>query len=256
VGGIAVPIWLWQADLAARSLALSVVQTIPLQPTGTSAPGKLEVSIDGQLLATPHLSLIEIENTGKRPIAATDFDGPIEIRVASGQSIARARVAEAIPSDLEAKLVAEQEKISVFPLLLNPGDRMRIAIVTSGPPPKYSSRVRIAGVTSAAINDVSNQKRSPGLQLTIGIYGFALLVASMLFIWRALDLEGVFVRARAAVFVALLTFFLAIGTIVFILTDYGYDSFWYFMLGTLFLSAIASPIAAWLNQPQTAIPPK
>jgi hypothetical protein len=256
VGGIAVPIWLWQADLNARSLALTVVHTISLLPMENVAPGRLELSIDGQPLASPYFSLIEVENTGKRPIAAADFEGPIEIRVASGQTIARARVTESIPGDLEAKLVTEREKLLIHPLLLNPGDRLIIGVITSGSPPKYSTRARIAGVTSAAINDVSSQKRSHRKQIALGVSGFALLVASMLFFWRTLELKGTFVRTRAALFVAPITFFLGECAVIFLLDGYGYGEFWQSLFIILLLSAIAGGVAAWLNRPEVSAPPK
>jgi hypothetical protein len=56
--GVGVPVWLWQYDLRAKSLAVRVVSSVDLHtPQASSLPG-LELTLNGVKIAAPVLTTL------------------------------------------------------------------------------------------------------------------------------------------------------------------------------------------------------
>src|SRR5438309_1230053 len=132
VGGIGVPVWLWRADLASHSARVRVISQTALQPESTAALSGLKISVDGRELRTPYLTVLEIENDGTRPIPASDFETPLEIKALDKVKIVRAQVTATLPKDLQPKIVSSADTVKLQPLLLNSNDLITLALVTSG----------------------------------------------------------------------------------------------------------------------------
>lgn len=248
IAGVAVPIWLWQADLAAKSVSATITSSISLSPSEKESPAELEISIEGRRLIAPHLTVVELRNDGSKPISATDFEGPIEIKVESPASFAKARISSRSPTDLEAQLNMESQRIMLQPLLLNPKDSLRIAAVTSGAPPKFSSKIRIAGVSSASLLDASGKRKASALHwLVLGI-SLLLLITSMMMVNGATERTGVHLRQRAAAYIGLITLVPATVGIMFLLSSVGIEGFWYFMLVMTLASSVAALIGLFINR--------
>jgi hypothetical protein len=124
----------------------------------------------------PHLIVFEISNNGSRPIRATDFESPIEIVTPDNIKIARAEVTDTVPGDLQPELGRSDNVLKLKPLLLNPKDSIRVALVTSGGPPEFSLRARIEGISSITQEDSTTVKNTSGLSWTQALIAFALMI--------------------------------------------------------------------------------
>lgn len=147
VAGVVVPIFLWQFDLSSRSLSARLVSSVALQPETGTAAQDLQIMLDGVKIEAPYLSTLELINDGSKPISASDFEGPFEVRLNKDRQIIRARISNSQPCGIPATLSADQNVVKLQPLLLNPKDVLTFAIITSGGAPIFEPQARIAGVS-------------------------------------------------------------------------------------------------------------
>ncbi len=211
---VGVPVWIWRADLGSRSLQIRIVSQVSLQPDNVGSINGLQVSVDGVPLKAPFLSVLELSNDGDKPIPSTDFEAPLNIRVAGGSVVARAQVTEAKPKDIEASLSWEPQVLKLKPLLLNPKDVLIISVLTSGEKPEFSARARIAGISAVPVDD--NAGKFSRLQKGVMLFFAALLlfVASDTTNSALMNSEPVVLRKRAAILVSTSTG--VVGAAVFI----------------------------------------
>ena len=173
---VAVPVWLWQADLASKALTLTIKSTAELQPQGVAPLEGLQMSIDGRPLRTPFVSVLELTNAGSKHIVAADFEGPLKIVVAKPSVVVKAQVSSATPTSLEPKVELKEGIVLVHPLLLNSSDVVRLTVVTADARPQYSVRGRIAGVQEVTVNDAESARKTKRFWLT-QVVAILLLVA-------------------------------------------------------------------------------
>ena len=175
--GIGVPVWLWQYDLHAKSLAVRVVSSVDLHaPQASSLPG-LQLTLDGIKVDAPVLTTLELLNDGSKPIPSTDFEGSFELLVAAGAKPLEAKVAAVEPTSLAATIETDLQVIRLKPLLLNPNDKITINILTSGQTPSFTPRGRIAGVSNVKFESRASSTKSIKKAFVsgpIGIAGLAL----------------------------------------------------------------------------------
>ena len=155
IASVAVPVWLWQIDLSSKALTLTVKSIAELQTQGISDLDGVQVLVDGKPLASPFVSVLELSNSGSRPIVASDFEGPVRISAALPSAIAKARQTSSTPASLVPALTLYEGAVLVQPLLLNPGDVVRFTLVSANGKPQYSARGRIAGVSDVAVSDAT-----------------------------------------------------------------------------------------------------
>ena len=202
VVGLAIPVWLWRADLSSKSLSLQLASQTPLTSESAGAIKGLEVSMDGVKIASPTLSVVTLLNDGKRPLPTADFEAPVEVRVSGGSRIVRAEVTSSQPKDIEAKLEWDTAALRFVPVLMNPYESITVSIITEGARPVFSSRARVVGVSK--VEFVDSTKKVPPWQRSAAFLVAALLLFAASDIADA-DFWGgprvVFVRKRAALLV-------------------------------------------------------
>lgn len=172
--GVGVPIWLWYADQSSHSLQVSIVSQTALQPNELNSVSGLKLSIDGRELKAPYLTVVNIKNDGAKPIPISDFEGPLEIKSIEQVKIVRAQQAETYPKNLQPIITSTPNLVKLKPLLLNSNDSITVAILTTGEPPTFSVRARIAGIPSVELG--SNMPNQDWRAWIIGPVGFALLI--------------------------------------------------------------------------------
>lgn len=197
--GIAVPIWLWQADLNAKSLSFQLASQVPLTTETAGAIKGLEVLVDGVKIKSPTLSVVTLVNNGKKPLPAVDFEAPLELRVLDNSSIVRAEVTSTQPKDIEAKITWNKQALQFVPILLNPGETITISLLSEGERPTFSTRARVVGVSSVEFLD--NTQKAPVWPRSV----FFIVAAVLLFASSDIVdpyLQGgsavIYVRKRAA----------------------------------------------------------
>lgn len=158
IAGIFVPVWLWQADISARSLSVRLASSIALQPTEATSIPDIQISIDGVNIKSPFLSTLVLSNDGSKPVTVSDYESPIELSVGQDTQIVRARISSVEPHNLKAELDTSKQSVKLRPLLLNPDDTLTIAIITSGGSPSFDARARIAGISKVKFEDGTMKK--------------------------------------------------------------------------------------------------
>lgn len=155
IAGVAVPVWLWQLDISSKALTLTVKSTADLQPQGIAELDGIQILVDGKPLSTPIVSVLELSNSGSRPVLASDFEGPIQISATLPASIAKAQQMPSTPPSLMPALALTEGVVLLQPVLLNPGDVVRFTLVTANGKPHFSARARIAGVSDVSVSDAT-----------------------------------------------------------------------------------------------------
>lgn len=160
LAGVVVPIWLWRADHQARSLQLRVASQTSLEPEVPKVVSGLKLLVDGADLERPFLTVLELTNDGSRPIQAIEYEDSIQVLVSEGVRLVRTQMTDVQPEDLQPRFNSDGEKLKISPLLLNPGDLMKFAIITAGGKPTFKVRARIAGIQSIVLEDRDIRKNS------------------------------------------------------------------------------------------------
>jgi hypothetical protein len=189
LASVAVPIWLWQLDLSSKALTLTVRSTAELQPQGVSDLDGIQVLVDGKPVTSPFVSVLELSNSGSKPIVASDFEGSLEICVSLPSTIAKARQTSSTPPSLVPALTLSNGAVHLQPLLLNPGDVVRFALITANGKPHYTAKGRIAGVSDVTVSDstAGRQTRRYWLGQAVATLLLSLYMASMFeFAWAGL----------------------------------------------------------------------
>jgi len=248
VVSVAVPVWLWQADLSSKSLSVKLVTLVPLQPKEQESIPGMEISIDGSRLEKPHLVVFQIQNNGRKPILASDFESPLDIRLESKTSIVRSGVTKKSPKDIETTIKNEQQRISLKPALLNPKDTIEITTITSGAIPLFTTKARVVGISNVSMEDSTKEKPGKTKLALLFSGSFACLVAFALMMDAMTEPKGIFVRKRAAAVVVLVTAFPGVVAFITFLDLIGIQGFWYFFLFYMILMIPAGMIASALNR--------
>lgn len=159
VASIVIPVWLWQADLSSKGLTLTLVSTVELQPQSVGALEGLQVSVDGTSVITPFVSVLELSNSGTRPILAADFESPLKIIASKTSEVVKAQVESTMPSSLTPKIEVLGGTLLVYPLLMNPGDALKLTVITEKSRPNFLVRARIAGVQEVNLRDAQSSRK-------------------------------------------------------------------------------------------------
>lgn len=203
--GVAVPVWLWQADQNSKSLSVQLITRIALQPKEQESIPGIEISVDGSRLEKPHLVVIVIQNNGSKPISATDFESPVQIRLESESSFVRASVTNQVPKDIEAILSTERQSVSLNPTLLNPRDEISITAITSGAPPIFNTKARIFGISNIVMEDSTTEKPNKIKLALLLLWSILSLIGYSLMTDVLFNTKGGHLRQRAAALIALIT---------------------------------------------------
>lgn len=248
IAGVIVPVWLWQADLSSKSLSITLTTRVSLQPTEKESLQGLEVSVDGKRIENPYLVVFEIANDGSKPILASDFESPLDIRLASDTYFVRSRITNKTPKDIDTDVSAEKTKISLKPALLNPKDSVTVTIVTAGVAPVFETRARVAGIPSISIEDNTVKKRNTPRLIFLAVAAILLSVASSVAYDGAFSAKGIFLRRRAAVFVAFVSALPSVVALMALLEELEIFGFWYMMLYYTIMLIPTGIIASALNR--------
>lgn len=239
VAGMAVPVWLWQADLSSKSLSIKLATRIPLQPKEQESISGMEISVDGLRLEKPHLVVFEIRNDGSKPIPTNDFESPVKIHLESETSFVRADVTGRTPKDIDATLISERQSLSLKPTLLNPGDAISITAITSGANPKFEIKARVVGIPNIALEDGTTPTPNKIRQALLFLGAILFFTSAALVLEGVLEPKGILLRRRAAVLVGFVVMFPGVIAFQLFLEGIGIQGVGYLML---FNSALMIPL--------------
>src|SRR5208283_2997382 len=92
-------------------------------------PSRVQILFDGAAVTEVRLLIITLNNSGNEPIRVDDFERPLRFSWPEPARILTAEVAEVSPEGLQPTINAGVDEIVIDPLLLNPGDWLRIKIL-------------------------------------------------------------------------------------------------------------------------------
>lgn len=142
---VAVTFYIWRVDQKSKSISIEVVSSTNLTPIKNNNFEGLELKFNGKNIDNLFLQVIEIENTGSKPIPASDYEGLISISFGHGAEILSVNPDKFVPSDLHPVIAFDDKAFEIKPLLLNSGDLMRFSFLTGNAKPVLQTRARIAG---------------------------------------------------------------------------------------------------------------
>lgn len=183
IAGVIVPALLWQYDQKSKSLSIKLISSTELQSSVTTTIPDLNLTINGELIAAPILSLVEIINDGIKPIPTSDFESPLSISIDKESKLIRAMLISTEPINLKPILEVNNQTIKVLPLLLNPNDKLKISVLSSGGLPKFIASARISGVSAINIDQKFEEVEKKvkiawlGMLSVIGFFSVFLLLA-------------------------------------------------------------------------------
>jgi hypothetical protein len=239
VAGIAATIYVWRADLSSKAVTVRTVSRTALQPQQASGVQGLRVLIDNNQLMSPWLVVVEVKNTGIRPISASEFESPLEITAGTDSTIIRAQLTSTAPRDIQPRIAVEQGTLKISPLLLNPDDTITIAAIADRGAPTISARSRIAGVSSITVQD--DTKKGPSIAL--GVVGAAFVFFATMasgicqLLWESAD--RVRLKRRGALLLYAITSITSIGGLYVLLEMFSHVS-WLLFIPLALVLAIAS----------------
>jgi hypothetical protein len=202
--------WVYQSDLNAKSISVQLVSQVSLQPIISKSMVDIDFTVDGKKLEKPFLTVIQILNDGKRPITSSDFEAPLEVKLDTETKLIRAQISEKFPEQLEPKITDSPKGFLLQSTLLNPGDSIKIAVISSGGQPKFRALGRIVGIPTILFTE-ADLKKNNKLRLAGLMCGALVLMLTSIVVGEgALLGEGVFLRRRAALTLATGTFILSI----------------------------------------------
>lgn len=249
LAGVVVPVWLWRADLEARSLHFKMLSQTSLHPLDAPKTLDLKVSAAGIELPTPYLTVFELINNGEKPVPSADFETPIEIVATNKARIVRTSVTKASPEDLVPSISTEEAAVKIKPLLFNPGDSLTIAILTSGDQPAFVSRARIAGIRSVPIVD-EREKITPRWVVAVSAVVMLMALAAAGVVVDGWPSAGVHLRPRSAFLTFVVAMILAAFAAVIGFDSMGVKGVWPVILTMALAVGLMSYFAAWWNRKQ------
>jgi uncharacterized membrane protein len=145
-------------------------------------PSTVQILFDGEPVTDVHLLMLTVNNSGNEPIRVDDFERALRFSWADPAKILTAEVVEVSPESLHPTIIAGSNEIVLDPLLLNPGDWLRVKTLINQVS-KLSVDARIAGVKRIS-KTIENGKE------TFGFVKKLWLLAALGFVFLIVILVG------------------------------------------------------------------
>lgn len=233
------------------SIDVQLISQSALQPLASKDKALgLEITIDKVPVNDPYLSVIQLVNTGNKPISSRDFESPIEISIGESKRIIRAQVTGVSPKDLKPVIKFDTKQIQLQPMLLNSHDTITLAILSADGIPNFHPSARIAGIESIKLSLLDKEKLIPYFTPILIALVFITTIASNAMTWRFEITSNKIIsisRGTSLISNALLLY-LALFLIVILLPRLGLESLWFLLPMYLAASAITLPFVIWLER--------
>jgi hypothetical protein len=183
---IALAIYTNRRQFREKTVDYEVVAQLRLLGSAQIPANLAAVTVSGTVAKDPYLSLVRIRNTGRKPVAATDFASDLTISLQSAP-VAAAVVGDASAQRLRAltPIVADRA-VTVPAMFLNASDWVEIAIVSEGNPTDVNVDILITEasrppkrVYSAERSEVLKSVASRATDLAAVVTGIAGVVTAI-----------------------------------------------------------------------------
>ncbi len=148
VGVVAIVLTVYFSVRAERTKSLTVryLGERPLISVDGRATQQLQISLGGQLVRSPWLFSIRLENSGNQPIETRDIEAPPHLAFSSASVVGAEIVGRSQPA-LAASVAHKDGIVTIQHGLLNPGDWIAVDVLVDGDPGVPSVSARISGIS-------------------------------------------------------------------------------------------------------------
>jgi hypothetical protein len=140
--------------------------------------GRVQILFDGAPVTEVHLVAITVKNSGNEPIRVEDFERPLQFSWAEPAKILAVEVIEICSESLRPKIKHGANEIVLKPLLLNPGDWLRIKTLVNQAG-KLTVDARVVGVKRISKTVEAGNSAPYRTFLLIVVVGFVMSMAAL-----------------------------------------------------------------------------
>lgn len=187
VAAISITVLLFLIGRRRKGLSYMLSKTRVLGVHEAVNPSRVQILFDGQPITDVHLLILTINNSGNEPIRADDFERAFRFSWAEPARILTAEVVEVNPESLHPTIKAGSSEIVLDPLLLNPGDWLRVKTLINQVS-KLSVDARIVGVKRIS-RTIESGKETFGIVrrlLWVAALGVVFLIVMLVVEWSRL----------------------------------------------------------------------
>ena len=175
IAAIVVSFAIYRSQRQRRALTYLVKSAYPLLKSTEELRGRLSVQVDGVAVRNIDVMFLEVQNAGNQPVSRSDFDVPFAIEFEPPAYIISAVVDAEEPDNLGVTLEVAEQKVTLQPILLNPGDTFTLKLLLSSDSKKFAITGRVIGVKEIA------ESRPGGNYAWLAFFGLALVLAGFWF---------------------------------------------------------------------------
>lgn len=153
IAGLTVTVVTTRKSTKKPILVSSVERNSLLFNPGRNLSGVVSLRIGETTVPNANQMLITIHNIGDSPLTPSLWHGPLCVQFEEGCSVLYEAIVSTKPPDLPPVLYrANENAVCIEPLLMNPGDRFQLQILTDTERPAFRISSRIEGVV--AVRDI------------------------------------------------------------------------------------------------------
>jgi hypothetical protein len=148
VGVIAIflTLFIYRLTKKKKSLSYEILSVSPLISISDEIKGSLQVLFNGKAVDNVHLLLIKFINDGNIPVAASDYERPLSLKLEGNSDILSAEFVESTPTNLNPSLKINDKVVVFDPTLMNAGDSFTAKVLVGEYSGKFDVDARVMGV--------------------------------------------------------------------------------------------------------------
>jgi len=176
--GVVVPI-AWDYYSGRKGVSLTLASHSQIISSNASVDG-LEIIYKGTKLSSLSKMTFLVENTGSKPILASDVVSPIKIEATENSNILDVIVESKKPENLEVMITNSSRSVEVGFSLLNPTDTVLFSLLVDSLDKEFKATTRIAGVKDLKVNNEPPKTLTVWalLWIPVGLLSLVLFLAS------------------------------------------------------------------------------
>lgn len=176
--GVVVPI-AWDYYSGRKGVSLTLASHGQVISSNASVDG-LEIIYKGTKLTSLSKMTFLVENTGSKPILASDVVSPIKIDTSEESNILDVIVESKKPENLEVMITSSSQSVEIKFSLLNPADTILFSLLVDSLDKEFKATTRIAGVKDLDVNNEPPKTLTVWalLWIPVGLLSLLLLLAS------------------------------------------------------------------------------
>lgn len=169
----------WDYNSGRKGVSLTLISHSQVISSSTAVDG-LEISYKGMILSSLSRMTFLVENTGSKPILASDVVSPIQIVPAEKSNILDVIVDSKKPENLDLQTTNNSRSIEINFSLLNPGDTAVVSLLLDSSEKDFKATTRIAGIQDLTVNIEPPKTLTIGalLWIPVGLISLVLVITS------------------------------------------------------------------------------